>query len=271
MEKIDELFEKSLKNLEISPSERANKLFESRLAQKNNRKRKGWFYFGMAASLSLFGVITLSLFLKTNKKQDTVASSTSVFNSEIEKSQLSNIEEAKSGLFKEKISDNSVFGQKHFLIEKKISKNIFQSESTSDPINANTVSATQEMPIARIMDSQNTITKTDLNLSEKENFETLVILSPLLSINPETIAQAIQAPKTQTVTQEQEYFTDDKSLFVRMAEEVKNIKKGEKVDFNKLGIRPLEDWSKDEDGFIASETREFKERYTRIKTFLSSK
>jgi len=92
-----------------------------------------------------------------------------------------------------------------------------------------------------------------------------------MSLNSETIKQVVSLPKVEKKTSTQDYFNDEKSLIVRVAEEVKGLKKGEKVDFNKLGIKPIEEWSKDEDGFIASETREFKERYIRIKTFLTSK
>ena len=51
---------------------------------------------------------------------------------------------------------------------------------------------------------------------------------------------------------------------------IRHIKNGEKVEFNKLGLKPVDELSLNQEGFIASETRQIKETYSWIKSKITN-
>ncbi|MCA0364468.1 MAG: hypothetical protein LCH67_10535 [Bacteroidetes bacterium] len=273
MEKIDELFGKSLKNLEVKPSERANTLFETRLNQKKGGNRRAWIYWSMAASIGFVFFAIYGILLKNNSdKLQIAANDISETKIEIsEKKATENSGDLKSNTgqnIKILESGNLKMTKGKTFLDENI-KLVVSGEQQGIPIISED-SKPSQIAMAQSEVKMDNSGKVRSAINE-DNIEAVVYLSPLMSLNSETIKQVISLPKVEKKTSNQDYFNDEKSLIVRVAEEVKGLKKGEKVDFNKLGIKPIEEWSKDEDGFIASETREFKERYTRIKTFLTSK
>lgn len=271
MEKIDELFEKSLKNLEVKPSERANVLFESRLKEKKGGSRKVWIYWSMAASIGFVFFTFLGIRLKNSNDQIQVATN---IVADTDKSGTEIATKNESLLVFSKKRTEMISENKSNVSKGKIEKTENDAPPALDVVTTVPLISSESKPslIAKTFPVDKMENQSKMpSKSNDENLEAIVYLSPLVSLNSETMKQVVNFPKVEKKSANQDYFNDEKSLIVRVAEEVKGLKKGEKVDFNKLGIKPIEEWSKDEDGFIASETREFKERYTRIKTFLTSK
>jgi len=104
--------------------------------------------------------------------------------------------------------------------------------------------------------------------------ETLIFLTPILALNQVNTfggnPKILENSDNVITASTEEYFSDDKSLVTRVLDEVKNLKKGEKVDFNKLGFKPIEELALDKEGFIVSETNQIKDKINWIKARLNN-
>jgi hypothetical protein len=279
MNPIDDFFREKLANQEMKPSERANQLFLSKLENKKKKRIVPYRYFAMAASLLMVSLVGVYFYNKAEVSSNTLASS--VPSSE------------------EIISPSGTYEMAHKKEEKlanivptsKYLKTGFAEFSIHKP---NDVIALAFEPSERAgnddINEQKEINLIDVNskigidsktvLANKMEFksenleETLIFLTPILALNQVNtfgvnpkILQNSNSIVTATI---EEYFSDDKSLVTRVLDEVKNLKKGEKVDFNKLGFKPIEELALDKEGFIVSETNQIKDKINWIKARLNN-
>lgn len=271
MNSIDDFFRNNLKEHEVKPSERANLLFANRIEVKKKKKPLAIWYFGLAASLVLVTLIGL-YFNKVQKSSDyTLAKVESSL--ELEKpSSESN--------FKKDVEDkNSGADSRIVSLDKKSNDNLSLIPKSSflennEPISLEVIDDSSLALVTNIeMDN------TDKNINklmqgQNEKVQTLIYLTPILALNqvnpfgggPKIVTNPTPTNKFMV----EEYFADDKSLLARVLDEVKSLKKGEKVDFNKLGFKPFDELSLDKEGFIVSETNQIKEKISWVRTRLNN-
>jgi hypothetical protein len=101
--------------------------------------------------------------------------------------------------------------------------------------------------------------------------ETLIYLTPILAVNQVNSFNGSPRVPENAKTNSGDFFSNSKLLVTRVLDEVKHLKKGEKVDFNKLGFKPIEELALDEEGFIVSETNQIKDKINWIKARLNNK
>lgn len=278
MDPIDKLFSDKLKNHEVQPSDRANRLFLSKIEEKEEKK-KPLFWWTMSLAASLFIVGFTGFYFYSSKKQNSVelAQNTQkgqedvklTENAELENSNLpkalENVLEPLKEV-REKDFSKSV-AQKHIseIVEKQDlavsykSSQIVEYQPTKEVFKAEQIAKIEE--------------KVQVSSANVSNQETLIFLTPMLAMNgamnPQQKALTLRALQSSSENKE-DYFSDEKSLFVRVIDEVKNLKKGEKVDFNKLGFKPIEELALNQDGFIVSESHQIKEKLNWIKSRLNN-
>lgn len=267
MNQIDDLFSKKLKNMEVAPSDRANALFAEKLAKrkKGGRKLPIVLWFSMAASLVLVSSVGLYFFKNKEKNVESLAQNTSVN------------DQNSSGIAPKKSQE---FGntQVHDLVESNKSQVKllnYSSKSTESFVAIQVGTQTGTLSIVdkvepKVIEKQtNTNELAQVEIKQKPIFdaETIVLLTPMMGYGtyPKMGENKKSLNIESNIGEKEDYFSEDKSLFVRVIDEVKNLKKGEKVDFNKLGFKPIEELAMNQDGFIVSETREIKDKINWIK------
>lgn len=277
MNPIDDFFREKLANQEMKPSERANQLFLSKLENKKKKRIVPYRYFAMAASLFIVSLAGVYFYNKSKVSNDTLAS-TMPSSEEV-------ISPSKTNEMIDKTDENLIAEVP--LI--KSQSTVIEEFSVQKP---NEVIALAVVPGERVdnVNEQKEISQTNTNLKigidsktvlankaefKSENLEeTLIFLTPILAMNQVNTfggnPKILGNSNSIVTTSSEEYFSDDKSLVTRVLDEVKNLKKGEKVDFNKLGFKPIEELALDKEGFIVSETNQIKDKINWIKARLNN-
>ncbi|MCP9769159.1 hypothetical protein EGI22_14670 [Lacihabitans sp. LS3-19] len=278
MDPIDKLFSDKLKNHEVQPSDRANILFLSKIEKKEEKKKPlFWWTMSLAASLLIVGFAgfyfysskkqnTVDLAQNTEKRQEDVklSENAEIQNSTLPKSQENVLEPLKEvgekGFSKSvTVKHTSKIVEEQDLVVSDKSSQLSEYQPTKEVL--------KSVQIAKIDE------KAQVASAIVPNQETLIFLTPMLAMNgamnPHQKALTMKALQSNSENKE-DYFSEEKSLFVRVIDEVKNLKKGEKVDFNKLGFKPIEELALNQDGFIVSESHQIKEKLNWIKSRLNN-
>jgi hypothetical protein len=273
---IDEFFSEKLKNTEIKPSERAKALFLQKLeAQKKplffGFEPKVIRYIGMAAAIVIVASVGLLYKNKINNNQQIAQIITSIPKS---KTTIENV-----GIEKPTIS-NLIIEEKQNQAIKNTKISFTSSLVANYQTSANNESAIiNPLDLLKIDDSDPEILFT--RQLENQKIEEIAHLNKLketvISISPLDIQDYLlylshqeQTNLRNKINQENLNDEEEKTLFAKVLNEIKGLKKGEKVDFNKLGFKPLDDMAINNDGFIASESRQIKEKFNWIKSKLSN-
>lgn len=279
MNPIDDFFREKLANQEVKPSDRANQLFLSKLENKKKRRIVPYRYFAMAASLFIVSLAGVYFYNKSKVSNHTLTST------------LPNSEEATSPSELNEMANKKEENLADLVPTSKYLKTGFAEFSIKKP---NDVIALAVVPIESAdnvdINKPKEISLIDVNskigidsktvLANKTGFksenleETLIFLTPILALNQVNNfgvnPKILENSNSKVTTSTDEYFSDDKSLVTRVLDEVKNLKKGEKVDFNKLGFKPIEELALDKEGFIVSETNQIKDKINWIKARLNN-
>lgn len=279
MNPIDDFFREKLANQEVTPSDRANQLFLSRIENKKKKRIVPYRYFAMAASLFIFSLVGVYFYNKAEVSSDTLVST------------IPSSEEVISPSKTIEMIDNKDENLTSEVPTIKLQNAMMEEFSIQKP---NDVIALIVVPSEKV-DSEYTKEQKDLSiidanskigidaktvLANKTEFksenleETLIFLTPILAMNQVNTfggnPRILENRNSVGTVSPEGYFSDDKSLVTRVLDEVKNLKKGEKVDFNKLGFRPIEELALDKEGFIVSETNQIKDKINWIKARLNN-
>lgn len=261
MNPIDDFFQEKLKNHEVKPSDRANQLFLSKLQNKKKKRPVVYWYFGLAASLFIVSFVGM-YYYNAQKPTSSALATIKPTNSQVIEAPRNNV--LAQGQVVEAVKVSSKSQNSQVLINELKIEEVEQQPETS------VFSEKMTQSEVAIVEPSTLESKVDLNT--KSLGETLIFLTPILAMNQVTSFNA--SPKISenlnSTNTSDEYFADDKSLLTRVLDEVKNLKKGEKVDFNKLGFKPIEELALDKEGFIVSETNQIKDKINWIRTRLNN-
>ena len=281
MENIDNFFKKRLEGVEITPSDRARNLF----LEKIEDNKKGKFiifsnsrrlFFGAAASILMFACVGVFFYLSTQKS--TIAENNS--KNDIEKHSLDKVVKVVPNL-----ALSSKYASNELVIKPPVENiNIKTTEKLEELNVLNNSTIAQDIPLALAENVKQDISIEEIKpsvipvlksmdlLSKNALSETIVYIS---SIQEQEIV--VVSPSFEIETNQKEKIinsdveeSSDKTLFAKVVDEIRHIKNGEKVDFNKLGLKPVEELTLNQDGFIASETRQIKETYSWIKSKITN-
>lgn len=272
MNPIDDFFREKLTNQEVKPSERANQLFLSKLENKKKKRIVPYRYFAMAASLFIF--LLVGVYYSRQDDAQAVLSDAKEPNSSAEKNgnkslaEVSNrktIEVQKTGTNKARLrsSVSSVFSisPEIILVNEKVVQTTDKKETK----------VVENKKLEAFFESENNVKLGNIEEARQNKLEeTLIYLTPILALNQVNTFNGSPTILENNKNTQEEYFADDKSLVTRVLDEVKHLKKGEKVDFNKLGFRPIEELALDKEGFIVSETNQIKDKINWIKARLNN-
>lgn len=279
MNPIDDFFKEKLENQEMKPSERANQLFLSKLENKKKKRIVPYRYFAMAASLFIVSLAGVYFYNKSKAYNEIVAStipSSEKFVTPSRTNEMANKKEEKladmvptSKYLKTGFAEFSIHKPNDFIALAVVPSERAGNDDINEQKEINLIDVNSKIGI----DSKTVLAnKTEFKSENLE--ETLIFLTPILALNQANtfgvnpkILQNSNSIVTATI---EEYFSDDKSLVTRVLDEVKNLKKGEKVDFNKLGFKPIEELALDKEGFIVSETNQIKDKINWIKARLNN-
>lgn len=273
MNSIDDFFRDKLKNHEVQPSNRANELFLSKLKGKKNKKLVPFWYFALAASLFIVSLVGVFYYQShygaqavlttteepspnvviNNDKSLAVASSPKPLN--VQKV------EANQAEFKSNVTDIFSKSPEIVLANDKVVQTSQKKETQ----------AAENQKLNEVLERENNVKLANMEEDRQQKLEeTLIYLTPILAVNQVNSFNGSPRIPENTNTYSEEYFTGDKSLVTRVLDEVKHLKKGEKVDFNKLGFKPIEELALDKEGFIVSETNQIKDKINWIKARLNN-
>ncbi|HLO44777.1 MAG TPA: hypothetical protein VK175_10640 [Leadbetterella sp.] len=278
MNPIDDFFQGKLNNHEVAPSERANQLFLSRLEAKKKKKSVPYWYFALAASLFIVSLVGVYYYQEQNDAQGVLTNSEEL-NSSTDTNRNKNLAEVSH----EKIMEAKKSGvhqaeSKKTVLESNVT-DVFSSSAEIVLTNPKVVQtsekkemqAVENKKLEEFFETENNTKMANIEEARQNKLEeTLIYLTPILAMNQvNTFNGSLRIPEN-TKTTSDEYFSDDKSLVTRVLDEVKHLKKGEKVDFNKLGFKPIEELALDKEGFIVSETNQIKDKINWIKARLNN-
>lgn len=280
MEKIDDFFKDRLKGLEITPSERAKNLFLEKVKDKKNKKfvifsnTKRQFFWAASGTL-LFGFVGLYFYLTPQKnvlavnKNNNEISNSSIVNKvrKVPKlgllSKFSPVEVAlKSSTHRIELKTIQKFDDLKGLDKSTLAQNI--PSVFAEIVNQDLIIEERKSSVISTLKSIDYLPKNALS-------ETMVYISPLQEeeLTPVTPPSAIETSEImEDINSHND--TSDKTLFAKVVDEIRHIKNGEKVDFNILGLKPVDELSLNQEGFIASETRQIKETYSWIKSKITN-
>jgi hypothetical protein len=279
MNPIDDFFREKLANQEVKPSDRANQLFLSKLENKKKRRIVPYRYFAMAASLFIVSLAGVYFYNKSKVSNHTLTSN--ILNSEeaTSPSELNEMANKKEEKLADLVPTSKYLktGFAEFSIKKPndvIALAVVPSES-ADNVDINEPKEISLIDVnSKIGIDSKTVLANKTGFKSENLEETLIFLTPILALNQVNtfgVNPKISENSNSVVTAStDEYFSDDKSLVTRVLDEVKNLKKGEKVDFNKLGFKPIEELALDKEGFIVSETNQIKDKINWIKARLNN-
>ncbi len=279
--KIDELFAKKLKGNIITPSDRVKALFEQKLKEKKKRKVFVLFRNVLSVAASLVVLALIGVYFNDTTEQNQIAinktgettepaTSTIEIGSEILDNQDTN----------EDNRDKEFNATKNIKVTKKVGANIAQviikqPNKVLDKNNTEDTNLGEKKPILALKTYTNTEEiknkEIDQTITKKaRNEEIIVYVSPIAS-EPK-IAQTKSELRLDTRISEG-FFEEDvpeRTMVTKVLDEVKGLKRGENVDFNKLGFKSIEELALNEDGFIASEAKQIKQRIYWIKSKLNN-
>lgn len=253
MNQTDHHFSKKLRDLEITPSERANELFRSRLEQISPQKeeKSPWKYFATAAAVLM--ALGFLFFLHLNK--DVMKTDTA------------------------------------FVLPKP-AEEIPGSEPVTEPVPAETVTPaavndtppalSETRPAAVPATGQRSVIKTSHSKAKEEDLPPPAknFLSDLQSLSPEISYRyhstnltdfAIldtHGPLELEVREASPRETSEKSLplLAKVVREVKYVANGEKPDLDRAGIKPAATtFAHNQNGLLANESRQIKEGIHKFK------
>jgi hypothetical protein len=271
MEKLDSLYKDKLQNAKIEPSDRANKLFMEKLEARN--KKSGVFlssggrgYWRAAAAIFIFSLLGSVFYFYPSTIVEQVATISTINNINKEEESLQNqIQVDSDGIYNKGKFDSKIPFQNNKpnnLREIALSKSLEQSAVDDKYLKDASDSYKEKMD----MDNQPTVSlksETFKNVIAANSIaETLIIISPIIEEKMKINALGIDS----LVSNEE----NEKPVIAKVFEEIKGLKKGEKLDFNKFGFKSLEEMAMHEEGFIASETRQIKEKFQWIKSKLTN-
>jgi hypothetical protein len=279
MNPIDDFFREKLTKQEVKPSDRANQLFLSKLENRKKRRIVPYRYFAMAASLLIVSLVGVYFY---NKSKVSNNSLTSTIPSSVEIISPSRINEMGNNKV-QKLSDrvlSSKYPNKGFaeLNNQKPNQVIALVALRGEEVGNVDVNGQKEISLMEVnskieIDSK-TVLANKIEYKSENLEETLIFLTPILALNQMNTfggnPKILENSNSIVTANTDEYFIDDKSLVTRVLDEVKNLKKGEKVDFNKLGFKPIEELTLDKEGFIVSETNQIKDKINWIKARLNN-
>lgn len=278
MNPIDDFFQGKLNNHEVAPSERANQLFLSRLETKKKKKSVPYWYFALAASLFIVSLVGVYYYQGQNDAQG-VLTATEEINSSTDTNQNKNLAEVShEKIMEAKKSRIHQAGSKKTVLESNVT-DVFSSSPEIVLTNPKVVQtsekketqAVENKKLEEFFETENNTKMANIEEARQNKLEeTLIYLTPILAMNQvNNFNGSLRIPENAKTTSD-EYFSDDKSLVTRVLDEVKHLKKGEKVDFNKLGFKPIEELALDKEGFIVSETNQIKDKINWIKARLNN-
>lgn len=280
MEKIDNFFKNRLEGIEITPSERAKNLFLEKIKDNKDKKfvifsNTKRLFFGAAAAILLFGFVGLYFYLTPQKNVLAVNKN----NSEINNSSIVNkVKEVPKLGLPSKFSSVEVAlkSSSNRIISKTTQKfeDLKGLDNTTLAQNIPTVFGeivNQDIIIEERKSSVISTLKSIDYLPKNALSETMVYVSPLQEEELTPVSPVSEIETNEIVEGINSYFdTPDKTLFAKVVDELRHIKNGEKVDLNKLGFKPVDELSLNQEGFIASETRQIKETYSWIKSKITN-
>ena len=292
---VDEYFLSKLGDFEVQPSSEARQKFLSRLEEKEH-KPAGIFvfkYFSMAASMLLFLGLGWWYFRSSSDVKPTELASVNI---PTQKSAVANQVPIAVNMDTEKYSKNSSLAESSALVKETI-------EALNVKILAPTSSKDKNTfgPNLAINENNNVLTElkrySHINVDDSIEFienksnsgnsdftkqtyeevqiayeprsidDTYILISPIPAETP-TFTELSRPPGEfdHYAAPDRIVFEQDVSLVAKVLKEVKQLKKGEKVDFSKLGFKPIEELALSEDGFLVSESRQIKQKLNWIKT-----
>lgn len=278
MSLIDNLFSQKLKDHQSKPSERANQLFLSKL--EKNKKVVFWTsskrYFAAAASITMI----LSLTYLYNSKNienateivsnqiNTNASNTDKQVSTNNQSQIDDITEIKNtkSLALGQVINNKSEGVKALNINTDLWLKQLSIDESHEFIDNKGEQVNSLIPddYVAVVTKEYVNNATEQHPSNED--DTYIEISPLMP----TLAEVLQdTPPAYDYLPNHDFLIetvepDNAKLLAKMYEEIKHLKKGEKIDFNKFGLKSLEEMALNEEGFIVSEARQIKNTFNRI-------
>lgn len=252
MNQIDNHFSKKLRDLEVKPSDRANQLFNSKLAGKQSAKKPLWRYLAVAASFLIALGVLFSLYTNSNVlKTDTAL---------IVPSPNENIGE-------QSISETTGPLANHV--------NEVKIQGSSPVFNGNLKTVLHKETVAS--NATERFEKVDLQAEEtlKMAFKALKI-SPELNYKPlpsELMDYTMIDVYTDKIDLEKPIETKlpiiqtkEPPLLSKVINEVKYVVHGEKPDLDRAGIKPAATvMAYNQNGFIANESRQIKEGVNRFR------
>lgn len=277
MENIDKKYADKLKGFEIKPSDRVNAIFQQKIKEK---QKKVVFFnlsktIGIAASIILTALISIYYYNDTNIP--TVAQE---ITKELPLSNDSSNKSITTPTIILEADQIKTIVDKPFIVNKQLAlnskSNVKPSKSTESNLkimeirgleNATTKSIESKIDIKTNLKVDNNTLAFN---TPKENEEILVYLTPLPIKEKSKVDSEIQIlDNSNSNTFGDEIY--DKSLITKVLEEVKGLKRGESVDFEKLGFKSIDELALNNEGFIASETRQIREKVYWIKSKLNNK
>ncbi|MDP1812942.1 MAG: hypothetical protein Q8K92_00670 [Leadbetterella sp.] len=279
MNPIDDFFREKLANQEVKPSDRANQLFLSKLENKKKRRIVPYRYFAMAASLFIVSLAGVYFYNKSKVSNHTLTSNIPNSEEATSPSELNEMANKKEEKLADLVPTSKYLktGFAEFSIKKPndvIALAVVPSES-ADNVDINEPKEISLIDVnSKIGIDSKTVLANKTGFKSENLEETLIFLTPILALNQVNTfgvnPKILENSNSVVTASTDEYFSDDKSLVTRVLDEVKNLKKGEKVDFNKLGFKPIEELALDKEGFIVSETNQIKDKINWIKARLNN-
>jgi hypothetical protein len=269
MNPIDDFFRDKLKNHEVQPSNRANQLFFSKLESTKKKKLVPFWYFALAASLFIVSSMGVYYYQGQDDAQ--------VMLTPPDKVDISNDKSlAMSSTPKPLNVQKTIVNQaelKSNVIDvfSKSPKIVLTNEKIVQISEEKVTQAVENKKLEEFFERENNVKMANIEEARLHKLEeTLIYLTPILAVNQVNSFNGSPKVPEDIKNNSDEFFSDSKSLVTRVLDEVKHLKKGEKVDFNKLGFKPIEELALDKEGFIVSETNQIKDKINWIKARLNN-
>jgi hypothetical protein len=273
MNNLDKLFSEKLKKHEISPSQRANELFLSRLEQK--KKVVFWTggrkYFAAAASVMIMSSVGYLMFQNEDTGVSNVAAvspQSSTVVTETPKAK-SNINTQKTTQTAYKVQVNEDFAAKGTNINLPVNEKIasFGQDDSPEFIIETPAVARLERPNTKPLEAA----LEPLEDVVKTQDDTFIIISDLAqtetALNLDDFPSIMDQPSLDNAL-EQEYHGE--KVLTKVVDDLKNLKKGQNLDFSKYGFKSLEELALQDEGFILTEARKIKNTVQWIKSKLNN-
>jgi hypothetical protein len=286
MNQVDKLFSEKLAEHATMPSNRANELFLSRLEQK--KKTVFWTsskrYFAAAASVMLVAGIGYLNMNKTEVSSPQVATNSAVPKLNTLKTNVEPVESGKNNIVANEqnaeiktqvktvfspinsfVATNQLSTQKTVNIDDKLKS--FTPDESNDYLNNKNTTVAIAKPDTRPIE-----TVLDPTSDENKNADdTFIIISPMteayVGVDMTDIPSILDLPSLDNALLVED---QEERLLTKIYDEVKGLKKGQHLDFNKFGFKSLEEMALNDQGFIVSKAREIKSKLQWIKSKINN-